>query len=65
MDSNAKAFLSASFDDYNRLFKTTFSVENQSFQNYYHDLAKRVKNQEIDLLIVVGMFLTDFDAPLI
>ncbi len=39
-----------------------YSVDSQSFQNYYRDLAKRVKNQEVDLLIVVGMFLTGFDA---
>ena len=45
------------------MFKTNYSVESKSFQNYYRDLAKRVKNQEVDLLIVVGMFLTGFDAP--
>jgi len=49
--------------DYNALFKTNFSVDSQGFQNYYRDLALRVKSQEIDLLIVVGMFLTGFDAP--
>jgi type I restriction enzyme R subunit len=49
--------------DYNTLFKTNFGVDGNGFQNYYRDLAKRVKNQEVDLLIVVGMFLTGFDAP--
>ncbi|MCV5062915.1 hypothetical protein OFM35_31050, partial [Escherichia coli] len=44
-------------------FKTNFSTDNNGFQNYYRDLAQRVKNQDIDLLIVVGMFLTGFDAP--
>jgi type I restriction enzyme R subunit len=63
MKSSAKEFLSAAIDDYNLFFKTSFSVDSQGFQNYYRDLAKRVKNQEIDLLIVVGMFLTGFDAP--
>ncbi len=63
MDSSAKEFLSAVIDDYNALFKTSYGVESQEFQNYYRDLSKRVKRQEIDLLIVVGMFLTGFDAP--
>ncbi|PHM71886.1 type I restriction endonuclease subunit R [Xenorhabdus kozodoii] len=63
MNSSAKEFLSAAIADYNAFFKTNFSVESNSFQNYYRDLAKRVKSKEIDLLIVVGMFLTGFDAP--
>ena len=63
MNSSAKEFLGAAIADYNEQFKTNFSVESQAFQNYYRDLALRVKNQEVDLLIVVGMFLTGFDAP--
>ncbi len=63
MDSSAKEFLSAAIDDYNALFKTNYGVDSNAFQNYYRDLALRVKNQEVDLLIVVGMFLTGFDAP--
>ncbi len=63
MDSSAKEFLSSSIADYNALFKTNFSVDSKGFQNYYRDLAKQVKAKEIDLLIVVGMFLTGFDAP--
>ncbi|HCZ2198129.1 TPA: HsdR family type I site-specific deoxyribonuclease [Salmonella enterica subsp. enterica serovar Victoria] len=63
MNSSAKEFLSAAIADYNALFKTNFSVESKGFQNYYRDLAKQVKAKEIDLLIVVGMFLTGFDAP--
>ena len=63
MESSAKEFLSAAIDDYNTMFKTNFGVDSDKFQNYYRDLAKRVKNQDIDLLIVVGMFLTGFDAP--
>lgn len=63
MHSSAKEFLSAAIADYNALFKTNFSVDSNGFQNYYRDLAKQVKAKEIDLLIVVGMFLTGFDAP--
>ena len=63
MNSSAKEFLSVAISDYNTFFKTTFSVDNNGFQNYYRDLAKQVKAKEIDLLIVVGMFLTGFDAP--
>ncbi|MCX5963864.1 MAG: type I restriction endonuclease subunit R [Cyanobacteria bacterium] len=63
MNSSAKEFLGVAIADYNALFKTNFSVDNNSFQNYYRDLAKQVKAKEIDLLIVVGMFLTGFDAP--
>jgi type I restriction enzyme R subunit len=63
MESSAKEFLSAAIDDYNKMFGTTYGVESKEFQNYYRDLAKKVINQEVDLLIVVGMFLTGFDAP--
>jgi len=63
MDSSAKEFLTKAIDDYNKLFKTNYGVEGNEFQNYYRDLAKRVKEKEIDLIIVVGMFLTGFDAP--
>ena len=63
MDSTAKDFLGKVVSDYNAMFQTSFSIEGDSFQQYYKDLAKRIKNQEIDLVIVVGMFLTGFDAP--
>lgn len=63
MSISAKEFLSAAIADYNVLFKTNFSIDSNGFQNYYRDLAKQVKTKEIDLLIVVGMFLTGFDAP--
>jgi len=63
MDTSAKEFLSAAIADYNKMFGATYGVESKEFQNYYRDLAKRVKNNEVDLLIVVGMFLTGFDAP--
>jgi len=74
MNSSAKEFLSAAISDYNTFFKTNYSIDSNGFENYYRDLAKRVKGEDnygiklnpedkIDLLIVVGMFLTGFDAP--
>lgn len=63
MDSSAKEFLTKAITDYNKIFKTSFGVDSKEFQNYYRDLAKRIKEKEIDLIIVVGMFLTGFDAP--
>lgn len=63
MDVTAKEFLTKVINDYNAMFRTSYGVDSNEFQNYYRDLAKRVKNKEIDLIIVVGMFLTGFDAP--
>jgi type I restriction enzyme R subunit len=63
LNSSAKEFLTAAIADYNAHFKTSFNVDSNGFQNYYRDLAKQVKVGEVDLLIVVGMFLTGFDAP--
>lgn len=63
MDLSAKEFLTKAIDDYNTMFKTSYGVDSKEFQNYYRDLAKRVKSKEVDLIIVVGMFLTGFDAP--
>ena len=63
LDSSAKEFLAKAIGDYNRMFRTSFGIDSREFQNYYRDLAKRVKSGEVDLLIVVGMFLTGFDAP--
>ena len=65
MNSTAKEFLKSTIDDYNNYFATNYDVDGKSFQNYYRDLAKRVKNKDVDLLIVVGMFLTGFDAPML
>ena len=73
MDSSAKEFLSSAIDDYNAMFKTSYGIDSKEFANYYKDLAKRVKGKDsrgselkpeekVDLLIVVGMFLTGFDA---
>ena len=63
MNSTAKEFLKKVIDDYNNVFKTNFTIDGQGFQNYYKDLSQKVKDKDIDLLIVVGMFLTGFDAP--
>ncbi|MDO5716131.1 MAG: HsdR family type I site-specific deoxyribonuclease, partial [Tissierellia bacterium] len=58
-----KEFLEGAIEDYNDLFQTNFSTEGKEFENYYKNLSRRVQEGEIDLLIVVGMFLTGFDAP--
>lgn len=63
MNSTAKEFLKKVIDDYNNVFKTNYTIDGQGFQNYYKDLSQKVKDKDIDLLIVVGMFLTGFDAP--
>ena len=63
MDQSSKEFLASAIVDYNQLFSTNFSLDGASFQNYYQDIARRVRAREVDLLIVVGMFLTGFDAP--
>ena len=60
MDSSAKEFLAKAISDYNRTFQTAFGVDSKEFQNYYRDLAKRVKSTDVDLLIVVGMFFRAF-----
>ncbi|MDL1913054.1 MAG: type I restriction endonuclease subunit R [Bergeyella sp.] len=65
MDKSSKEFLTQAIHDYNAMFKTNYGVESKEFQNYYRDLAKRVKSKEVDLIIVVGMFLTGFDAPML
>lgn len=63
MESSAKEFLDKVIADYNGYFKTNFSTNGNEFQNYYKDLSLKVKDKQVDLLIVVGMFLTGFDAP--
>ena len=63
MNSSAREFLESAIGDYNAMFKVNHSTDGNNFQNYYRDLSERVKKQEVDLLIVVGMFLTGFDAP--
>ena len=63
MELTAKEFLDKVISDYNDYFKTNFSTNGSEFQNYYKDLSKKVKDKKIDILIVVGMFLTGFDAP--
>ena len=62
LDEVSKEFLARAIDDYNQVFGTTYGVDAQRFANYYKDISLRMKNKEIDILIVVGMFLTGFDA---
>jgi type I restriction enzyme R subunit len=62
LDQSSRDFLEAAIQDYNKMFKTNFDTSSDKFQNYYKDVSHRVKNRELDLLIVVNMFLTGFDA---
>lgn len=62
LDKSSRDFLDAAIKDYNRMFKTNYDTSADKFQNYYKDVSLRMKNREIDLLIVVNMFLTGFDA---
>lgn len=62
LDQSKRDFLESAIQDYNKLFKTNFDTSGDKFQNYYKDVSQRVKDREIDLLIVVNMFLTGFDA---
>lgn len=62
LDATARDFLEAAIKDYNQTFHTTYDTSSDKFQNYYKDVSLRMKNKELDLLIVVNMFLTGFDA---
>lgn len=62
LDKSSRDFLESAIEDYNELFKTQYDTTAEKFQNYYKDVSLRMKNREIDLLIVVNMFLTGFDA---
>ena len=62
LDSSSRDFLEAAIKDYNEMFHTNYSTDSDKFQNYYKDVSLRMKNKELDLLIVVNMFLTGFDA---
>ena len=62
LDKTARDFLDAAIQDYNQTFHVNFDTSADKFQNYYKDLSQRVKAREVDLLIVVNMFLTGFDA---
>lgn len=62
LDATSRNFLDAAIMDYNKMFKTNYDTSGEKFQNYYKDLSKRMKEKEIDILIVVNMFLTGFDA---
>lgn len=62
LDQSSRDFLESAIQDYNKIFKMNFDTSSEKFQSYYKDVSERVKNREIDLLIVVNMFLTGFDA---
>lgn len=62
LDQSSRDYLESAIKDYNKLFKTNFDTSSDKFQNYYKDVSQRVKDRELDLLIVVNMFLTGFDA---
>ncbi len=62
LDQNSREFLEAAIKDYNEMFHTNYDTSSEKFQNYYKDISLRMKNKELDLLIVVNMFLTGFDA---
>ena len=62
LDESSRDFLDSAIRDYNAMFKTDYDTSSDKFQNYYKDVSLRMKNREIDLLIVVNMFLTGFDA---
>ena len=62
LDQTSRDFLESAISDYNEMFHTNYSTDGDKFQNYYKDVSLRMKNKEIDLLIVVNMFLTGFDA---
>lgn len=62
LDQSSRDFLESAIADYNKTFSTNFDTSSDKFQNYYKDLSMKMKNREIDLLIVVNMFLTGFDA---
>ncbi|MCQ2154730.1 MAG: type I restriction endonuclease subunit R [Bacteroidales bacterium] len=62
LDQQSRDFLEGAIKDYNRMFSTNYDTSSDKFQNYYKDLSLRMKNRQVDLLIVVNMFLTGFDA---
>ena len=62
LDQPSRDFLESAIQDYNEMFHTNYSTDSDKFQNYYRDVSLRMKNKELDLLIVVNMFLTGFDA---
>lgn len=62
LDKTSREFLEFAIEDYNGMFNTNYDTSSEKFQNYYKDVSTRVKNREVDLLIVVNMFLTGFDA---
>ena len=62
LDQPSRDFLEEAIKDYNKMFHTNYDTSSDKFQNYYKDVSLRMKNKELDILIVVNMFLTGFDA---
>jgi len=62
LDQSSREFLESAIQDYNKMFHTEYDTSSDKFQNYYKDVSLRMKNKELDMLIVVNMFLTGFDA---
>jgi type I restriction enzyme R subunit len=62
LDASSRDFLDEAIQDYNAMFRTNYDTSSDKFQNYYKDVSKRVKDREVDILLVVNMFLTGFDA---
>ena len=63
LDEDSREFLESAIKDYNQIFKTNYDTSDEKFENYYKDVSLQMKNNRIDILIVVNMFLTGFDAP--
>ena len=63
LDEDSREFLESAIKDYNQIFKTNYDTSDEKFENYYKDVSLQMKNNQIDILIVVNMFLTGFDAP--
>ena len=65
LDKSSREFLDEAIKDYNKMFNTSYDTSAERFQNYYKDVSLRLKNKELDILIVVNMFLTGFDAQVL
>lgn len=63
LDEDSREFLESAIKDYNQIFETSYDTSDEKFENYYRDVSLQMKNNRIDILIVVNMFLTGFDAP--
>ncbi len=62
LDANSREFLEDAIQDYNEMFSTSYDTSSEKFENYYKDFSLRLRNRELDIALVVNMFLTGFDA---